>query len=96
MNKKIHKNSSKLKNFLNIKELVQKTNIPKIIKANPINSAKKIAKELRLRGEIDRGYSTGLVVQSITKSIARYLSLPFLNGVIIKEKTLCQLLSRQQ
>ena len=41
MNKKIHKNSSKLKNFLNIKELVQKTNIPKIIKANPINSAKK-------------------------------------------------------
>ena len=41
MNKKIHKNSSKLKNFLNIKELVQKTNIPKIIKVNPINSAKK-------------------------------------------------------
>ena len=41
MNKKIHKNSTKLKKFLNIKELVQKTNIPKIIKANPINSAKK-------------------------------------------------------
>ena len=53
--------------------------------AIPINSAKKIAKELRLRGEIDRGYSTGLVVQSVTKSIARYLSLPFLNGVIIIE-----------
>jgi len=53
--------------------------------AIPINSAKKIAKELRLKGEIDRGYSTGLVVQSITKSIARYLDLPFLNGVIIIE-----------
>ena len=54
MNKKIHKNSSKLKNFLNIKELVQKTNIPKIIKANPINSAKKsinkfLKKILRLK-----------------------------------------------
>ena len=53
--------------------------------AIPINSAKKIAKELRLRGEIDRGYSTGLIVQSITKSIARYLSLPFPKGVIIIE-----------
>ena len=41
MNKKIHKKSSKLKKFLNIKEIVEKTNIPKIIKANPINSAKK-------------------------------------------------------
>ena len=41
MNKRIHKNNSKLKKFLNIKELVQKTNIPKLIKANPINSAKK-------------------------------------------------------
>ena len=41
MNKKIHKNSSKLKKFLNIKQLVQKANIPKLIKANPINSAKK-------------------------------------------------------
>ena len=41
MNNKIHKNSSKLKKFLNLNELVQKTNIPKLIKANPINSAKK-------------------------------------------------------
>ena len=41
MNKRIHKNSAKLKKFLNIKELEQKTNIPKLIKANPINSAKK-------------------------------------------------------
>jgi len=41
MNKKIHKNSSKLKKFLNIQELLQKTNIPKLIKANPIIFAKK-------------------------------------------------------
>ena len=41
MNKRIHKNRSKLKKFLNIKELVQKTNIPKLIKANPIIFAKK-------------------------------------------------------
>ena len=47
MNKKIHKNSSKLKNFLNIKELVQKTNLPKIIKANPINSEKKSINKLK-------------------------------------------------
>ena len=38
MNKKIHKNRSKLKKFLNIQELLQKTNIPKLIKANPIIS----------------------------------------------------------
>jgi len=41
MNKRIHKNGLKLQKFLNIKELVQKINIPKLIKANPINSAKK-------------------------------------------------------
>ena len=41
MNKKIHKNSLKFKKFLNIEELVKKTNIPKLIKTNPLNSAKK-------------------------------------------------------
>ena len=53
--------------------------------AIPINSAKKIAKELRLKGEVDRSYSTGLIVQSVTKSIGRYLKLPFDKGVIIIE-----------
>ena len=53
--------------------------------AIPINTAKNIAKELRLKGEIDRSYSTGLIVQSVTKSIARYLNLPFKKGVIIIE-----------
>ena len=53
--------------------------------AIPINSAKRIAQELRMTGEIDRGYSTGLVVQPVTRSISRYLDLPFVNGVIIVE-----------
>ena len=38
MNKKIHKNNKK---FLNINELVEKTNLKKIVTANPLNSAKK-------------------------------------------------------
>ena len=41
MNKKIHKSSLKFKKFLKIEELVKKTNIPKLIKINPLNSAKK-------------------------------------------------------
>ena len=34
--------------------------------AIPINSARRIAEELRMTGEIDRGYSTGLIVQSLS------------------------------
>ena len=55
--------------------------------AIPINSAKKIAEELRVKGQIDRGYSTGLIVQSVTRSISRYLNIPFTDGVIILEIT---------
>ena len=55
--------------------------------AIPINNAKRIAEELRMTGEIDRGYSTGLVVQSVTRSISRYLDIPFVKGVIIIEIT---------
>ena len=51
--------------------------------AIPINAAKRIAKELRLTGHIDRGYSTGLQVQPVTKSIANYLNIPFNYGVIV-------------
>ena len=53
--------------------------------AIPINSARRIAEELRMTGEIDRGYSTGLIVQSVTRSISRYLDIPFVKGVIIVE-----------
>ena len=51
--------------------------------AIPINIARRIAEELRVNGEIDRGYSTGLVVQTVTRSISRYLGLPEKSGVII-------------
>ena len=53
--------------------------------AIPINAARRIAEELRMTGEIDRGYSTGLIVQSVTRSISRYLDIPFVKGVIIVE-----------
>ncbi len=51
--------------------------------AIPINVARRIAEELRINGEIDRGYSTGLIVKSVTRSISRYLNLPEAIGVII-------------
>ncbi len=41
MNKKIHKKNTKLKKFLNIDEIVKKSNLQNIIKANPLKSAKK-------------------------------------------------------
>tara|TARA_B100001250_G_scaffold1821_1_gene1622 strand:- start:149 stop:1222 length:1074 start_codon:yes stop_codon:yes gene_type:complete len=51
--------------------------------AIPINTAKRISRELRSKGRVDRAYSTGLVVQPITRSIARYLNIPISEGVII-------------
>ena len=53
--------------------------------AIPIKSAKRIAEELRTTGQIDRGYSTGLVVQPVTRSVARYLDIAFVKGVIVVE-----------
>ena len=41
MNKKIHNKNTKSKKFLNIDEIVKKSNLHKIIKANPLKSAKK-------------------------------------------------------
>lgn len=51
--------------------------------AIPIKSAKRIAEELRTTGHIDRGYSTGLIVQPVTRSLAGYLDIPFVKGVIV-------------
>jgi len=53
--------------------------------AIPINRAKTIAEELKNKGRIDRDYSTGLQVQSLNKRVARYLNLPFVEGVIVVE-----------
>ena len=41
MNKKIHKKISKLEKFLHIDKFVKKTDLKKLIKANPLSQAKK-------------------------------------------------------
>ena len=51
--------------------------------AIPINAAKRIAKELKISGSIDRSFTTGLVVQPITRSMIRHLNIPFRDGVIV-------------
>lgn len=53
--------------------------------AIPINRARAIAEELKTTGRIDRDFSTGLQVQPLTDQLARYLSIPFNEGVIIVE-----------
>ncbi|MFQ6611783.1 MAG: S1C family serine protease [Fidelibacterota bacterium] len=53
--------------------------------AIPINRARKIAEELKRTGHIEREFSTGLSVQPLTQKIARYLSIPITEGVIIVE-----------
>ena len=51
--------------------------------AIPINTAKRIAKELKTSGSIDRSFTTGLVVQPLTRSMIRHLNIPFREGVIV-------------
>ena len=51
--------------------------------AIPINTAKRIAKELKTFGSIDRSFTTGLVVQPLTRSMIRHLNIPFRDGVIV-------------
>ena len=51
--------------------------------AIPINTAKRIAKELKTFGSIDRSFTTGLVVQPLTRSLIRHLNIPFRDGVIV-------------
>ena len=50
--------------------------------AIPINTAKRIAKELKTSGSVDRSFTTGLVVQPLTRSMIRHLNIPFRDGVI--------------
>jgi len=51
--------------------------------AIPINKAKKIIAQLKTNGKVDRNFWTGLKIQMITKSIAKYYKLKNLKGVII-------------
>lgn len=51
--------------------------------AIPINKVKKIVDELKVKGEIDRNFFTGLGVQDIDEKIAAYFKLPNSRGVIV-------------
>ena len=53
--------------------------------AIPINNAKRIAKELKMTGQVDRRVFTGLIVQPLDRKVANYLDAPFVKGVVILE-----------
>lgn len=51
--------------------------------AIPINKVKKIVDELKDKGKIDRDFTTGLTVQNIDETLAKYFKLDDTKGVII-------------
>ncbi|NLT51611.1 MAG: PDZ domain-containing protein [Ignavibacteria bacterium] len=51
--------------------------------AIPINKVKRIMNELKEKGEVNRKFKTGLRIQSIDESIAKYYNLKSTRGVII-------------
>lgn len=53
--------------------------------AIPINKVKKIVEELKSEGKVDRNFWTGLRIQRITQSIAKYYNLSDTKGVIITQ-----------
>jgi serine protease Do len=53
--------------------------------AIPINKIKRIIKELKENGKIDRDFSVGLRIQSIDEGIAKYYNLNTNKGVIVTQ-----------
>ena len=53
--------------------------------AIPINKVKKIIKELKENGKVNRDFSVGLRIQSIDEGIARYYNLSTVKGVIVSQ-----------
>lgn len=53
--------------------------------AIPVNRMKDIVDELTRTGYIERGFETGLSVQTLNQYIAAYLNLPFKQGVIVTD-----------
>lgn len=53
--------------------------------AIPINKIKKIIKELKKNGKIDRDFSVGLRIQSIDEGLAKYYNLSTTKGVIVTQ-----------
>ena len=53
--------------------------------AIPINYAKRVAKELKFTGEIDRNFYIGFLGTPLDRLLANYLDIPFIKGVVIFE-----------
>ena len=53
--------------------------------AIPINKVKKIIKELKEKGKINRDFSVGLRIQSIDEGLAKYYNLGTTKGVIVTQ-----------
>jgi serine protease Do len=53
--------------------------------AIPINKVKRIVKELKTNGKIDRNFQVGLRIQSIDEGIAKYYDLSTTKGVIVTQ-----------
>ena len=53
--------------------------------AIPINKVKRIIRELKQKGRVDRNFDVGLGIQSIDEGIARAYGLPSTKGVIITQ-----------
>lgn len=53
--------------------------------AIPINKVKNIVEELKSEGKVDRNFWTGLRIQRITQSIAKYYNLKDTKGVIVTQ-----------
>ena len=51
--------------------------------AIPINKIKRIVKDLKTQGYVDRNFWTGLSIQPIDEGIARYYGLKSTSGVIV-------------
>jgi len=51
--------------------------------AIPINRVKKILKELRTNGSVDRTFKTGISVVNLTRRYARYMGVDLQKGVIV-------------
>ncbi len=51
--------------------------------AIPSKRVMEIVSELKEKGQVDRGYDTGLSVQNVDRFLAAYLNLPNISGIII-------------
>ena len=53
--------------------------------AIPINRVKEVFEDLKKYGKVKRNYNTGIHVQSVDRFIKKYLRLPSLAGVLIRD-----------